>query len=159
MDGEFFRGRLAVLAAAHVGAALAQPAGVASDAPTTLCLQFSRETIAMRPERTLRADAAFGIVFSFFVSAADDPFKGDDRLDMVLFQEILNLCANGFVAADIPDGGDPFVEDIHFLVAFVSHDPDNGFGHELVGWPVKSQCCGRVLGRLRWTFLFHASTP
>ena len=55
----------------------------------------------MRPERTLRADLAVGVIDPLFMGATDNAIRHDDRLDIVVLHESEDVVTDGRVLANV----------------------------------------------------------
>ena len=89
--------------------------------------------VAMRPERTLGADLAIWVIFSFFMRATDNAVRHDDRLDIVVLHESEDVVADGRVFANVALLVEPPLQHTRFGVLRF-HDPRCDFaGARVIG--------------------------
>jgi uncharacterized protein DUF3738 len=68
---------------------------------TRLLGDLAAPAVAMRPERTLRADLAVGVIDPLFMGATDNAIRHDDRLDIVVLHESEDVVTDGRVLANV----------------------------------------------------------
>jgi len=101
------------------------------------------EAVAPRPVGAARAGLSLGVIYAFFVRAADQPIGDNHGLGGVLFEERKNLIANVGIVAHIGIFAEPTFESVGILT-LVAHEGNNYLRGKVGSWPIECDRSDRI---------------
>ena len=110
--------------------------------------------VAMRPERTLRAGLAVGVIDPLLMRAADDPVRHDNRFGALLQHEPEDIAANGRIGPNVALFGEQALQ-YRRLGTLRVHNRHHDFARPLVIGTVERDGRHRIATEAAASLLFQ----